>query len=109
MAARHPELALAHGARLNAALLLFETGSQERALLELESEAALVGAGNAQLHAALAVVVHATRPAQLARAEAEWEMAVSLATRFDDEAWVAQEKGWPPAMLDALHAFLKLE
>ena len=109
VATRYPELALAHSARLNAALLLFETGSRERALLELESEVALVGAGNASLHAALAVVVHATRPAQLARAESEWDTAVSLAPRFDDEAWVAQEKGWPPAMLAALHAFLKLE
>ena len=109
VAARHPELALAHGARLNAALLLFETGSRERALLELESEVALVGEGNAPLHAALAVVVHATRPAQLARAEAEWDKAVSLAPRFEDEEWVAREKLWPPALLAALHAFLKLE
>ena len=109
VATRHPGLALAHSARLNAALLLFETGLRERALLELESEVALVGAGNAQLHAALAVVVHATRPAQLARAESEWDTAVSLAPRFDDEAWVAQEKAWPPAMLAALHSFLKLE
>ena len=109
VATRHAELALAHGARLNAALLLFETGERERALLELESEEALIGAGNAPLHAALAVVVHATRPAQLARAEAEWDTAVSLAPRFEDEAWVARETSWTPKMLAALHAFLKLE
>jgi hypothetical protein len=71
-ATRHPALALSHAARLNAALLLFETGKPERALLELESEVAEVGAGNAQLHAALAVVVHATRPAQLALPSQLW-------------------------------------
>jgi hypothetical protein len=90
-------------------MLLFETGKPERALLELESEVAEVGAGNAQLHAALAVVVHATRPTQLARAESEWDIAAGLAPRFEDEAWVASEKGWPPAMLAALHRFLTLE
>jgi hypothetical protein len=55
------------------------------------------------------VVVHATRPAQLARAESEWDIAVGLAPRFEDEAWVAAEKGWPPSMLAALHRFLTLE
>ena len=108
-ATQHPALALAHTARLNAARLLVEAGQRERALLELESEVAEVGAGNAQLHAALAVVVHATRPAQLTRAESEWDIAVSLAPRFEDEAWVASEKGWPPSMLAALHRFLTLE
>jgi hypothetical protein len=68
-----------------------------------------VGAGNAQLHAALAVVVHATRPSQLARAESDWDYAVSLAPRFEDEGWVKTEKQWPPAMLAALHRFLSLE
>jgi hypothetical protein len=108
VAERYPGLALSHAARLSAALLLFQTGARERALLELESESADVGLGNAQLHAALAVVLHATRPAQLARAEAEWDAALALAPRYDDADWVRHNKAWPPALLDALRAFITL-
>jgi len=107
-AQRHPELALAHRARLQRALLLFETGSGERSLLELQSEAAEVGAGNAAIHAALAVVLHAVRPAQVGRAEEEWDLAVRLAPRFAEPAWVASEQRWPPRLLAALQRFLEL-
>jgi hypothetical protein len=108
VATQHPSLALAHTARLSAALLLFQTGARDSALLELESESVDVGAGNAQLHAALAVVLHATRPAQLPRAEGEWAAATALAPRYEDVDWVRDNKGWPPAMLDALRAFITL-
>jgi tetratricopeptide (TPR) repeat protein len=108
VATRHPSLALAHTAWLSAALLLFQTGAKDSALLELESESVDVGAGNAQLHAALAVVLHAQRPAQLPRAEGEWAAATALAPRYNDVAWVRESKGWPPAMLDALTAFITL-
>ncbi len=97
-----------HTARLGRALMLFQTAQREAALLELESELVEVGAGNAQLHAALAVVVHATRPAQVTRAETEWDAATALAPRYEDEAWVREEKAWPPALMASLHSFLTL-
>lgn len=104
----HPGLALAHRARLQRALLLWEAGLGERSLLELQSEAAEVGAGNAQIHAALAVVLHSLRPAQVGRAESEWAVAVELAPRYADPAWVESEQRWPPKLLAALQRFLAL-
>ena len=73
-------------ARLGAALMRFQVGDREQALLEVEDEQAAVGIGNARVHAALAVMLHALRPRQQLRAEGEWEAAVELAPKFEREA-----------------------
>ena len=108
---RHRDLALAHRARLARALLLFQIGDREQALLELEDELVEVGAGNAPVHAALAVVLHAQRtgPLQLARAEDQWDAATRLSPRFEDKDWVAEHARWPPAMMAALGKWLALD
>jgi len=105
---KHSDLALVHKARLQRALLLFQTSQREQALLELEDELVDVGMGNAEIHAALAVVLHATRPAQVGRAEDNWDIATRYAPRFADAEWVRTTKGWPPAMLASLSSFLTL-
>ena len=68
----------------------FQVGDQEQALLEVEDESVAVGLGNAPVRAALAVMLHALRPRQLLRAEAEWEAAVELAPNFENEARARQ-------------------
>lgn len=105
---RHADLALVHRARVARALLLFQVSQRDQAFLELEDELVDIGAGNADVHAALAVVLHATRPSQVGRAEAEWDLATRFAPRYADVDWVRTTKRWPPAMLAALDGFLKL-
>ena len=60
------------------------------------------------MHAALAVAIYRHKPAQLARAEQEWDVSQEFDQRFGDVEWVRQTKRWPPAMLEALLGFLAL-
>jgi predicted negative regulator of RcsB-dependent stress response len=105
---KHRDLALVHRARLARALLLFQLDQREEAVLELDDEVVDVGFGNADVRAALAVALHATRPAQLGRAEAEWETATRFAPKFADEQWVRDTKRWPPKLMTCLHQWLRL-
>lgn len=63
---------------------LYELGEREDAFLLLEDELVEVGVGNAQVHAAMAALLHSQRPLQQLRAEAEWDKAVGLAPKFSD-------------------------
>lgn len=71
-------------ARMGRIEALFELGEREDAFLELEDELVDVGVGNAQVHAAMAAMLHTQRPQQGLRAESEWEKAVELAPKFAD-------------------------
>ena len=72
-----------------------------------EEEAAL--RGYAEVHAALAALLYAERPAQLARAEQQWDIAMEFDARYSDAHWVAGAKRWPPRLLEALRRFLELD
>ena len=61
-----------------------------------------------QVHAALACMLHAERPREVGRAEAQWEIASEFDTRFADVQWVQHEKHWPPRLVAALEHFLSL-
>ena len=106
---KHRDLALVHRARLARALLLFQVGEREESLLALEDEVVDVGFGNADVRAALAVALHATRPAQVGRAEEEWDTATRYAPKFADEQWVRKTKRWPPKLMTCLHQWLTLD
>lgn len=103
---KYPELALAERARVPRALLLYQTGKTEEALLLLEDEEVALR-GSPEVHAALAVVLHAERPNQVTRAEEQWERATEFDRRYEDVEWVA--KRWPPKMVNALQRFLTLQ
>jgi hypothetical protein len=104
---RYPDLALAERARVPRALLLYQVGRVEDALLALEDEeVALVG--SAEVHAALAAVLYAERPAQRERAEQQWAVATAFDGRWADAEWVRSERKWPPRMVTALQRFLTL-
>ena len=64
---------------------------------------------SAEVHAALAAAIYRHRPAQLARAEQEWDVCQEFDRRFGDVDWVRRSRRWPPAMLDALSGFLALQ
>lgn len=78
------------------------------ALLELEDEEVSLR-GYPEVHVALAAIMYAERPGQIARVEAQWELATEFDTRYTDVNWVARQKHWPPKMIDALNRFLLLE
>lgn len=90
------------------ALLLYQTGSRLEALLELEAEEAVLR-GYPEVHAALAVLLHAERPQQLGRVEGQWETCMEFDRRYEDAAWVRETKHWPPAVCAALERFLRLD
>lgn len=62
--------------------------------------------GRAEVHAALAVLRYEAR---LPGAEQQWALAAEFDKRFGDARWVEEERGWPPAMVGALKAFLELK
>lgn len=64
--------------------------------------------GSAEVHAALAVILHAERPRQVGRAEQQWTIATEFDSRFSDLEWVAKERHWPPRLMAALQRFLTL-
>jgi hypothetical protein len=99
-----PDLALTDLTRVSRALVLRQLGDAPGARLALEDvEAGL--RGRAEVHAALASLRYEAR---LPGAEAQWALATEFDRRFGDPAWVEKEKGWPPAMVGALRAFLEL-
>ena len=104
---RYPDLALAERARVTRALLLYQVGRSEEALLQLEDEEVSLR-GSAEVHAAMAAVLHAERPQQFGRAEQQWAIAAGFDGRFGDAGWVARERHWPPRLVAALQRFLSL-
>ncbi|KAK9831556.1 hypothetical protein WJX74_000071 [Apatococcus lobatus] len=104
---RFPDLAITEYARIHRAIFLYQIGNASRAILELEDEEANLR-GFAEVHAALACILHAERPREVGRAESQWEIASEFDTRFGDIQWVQAEKHWPPRLLAALQSFLNL-
>ncbi len=102
---RYGDLALAERARVRRALLLFQVGRTEDALLQLEDEEVALR-GNAEVHAALATVLYSR--GRSSAAEQQWDVATEFDKRYADPQWVAAERRWPPALLDALQRFLSL-
>jgi hypothetical protein len=99
-----PDLAIADLARVSRALVLRQVGDAAGARLALEDvEAGL--RGRAEVHAALAALRY---EATLPGAEAQWALASEFDSRFADLGWVAAQRHWPPAMVDALRRFLEL-
>ena len=102
---QYPELAITNYARINRALLLYQTGSKSQAILELEDlEASL--RGFAEVHAALAAIIYNERPYEIAYAEEQFDLASDFDKRYLDVEWVSREKHWPPAMIAALDKFV---
>jgi len=100
-----PDLAIADLARISRALVLRQLGDARGARLALEDvEAGL--RGRAEVHAALAAL---RWEARLPGSEEQWALATEFDRRFGDPGWVERERGWPPAMLGALRAFLELK
>ena len=84
-----------------------QVGRAEESLLQLEDEEVSLR-GNAEVHAALAVVLHAERPAQVGRYEQQWAISSGFDSRFSDPDWVQRERHWPPRLVGALRRFLTL-
>jgi len=104
---QYPDLAITDYARIGRGLLLFQDGQRSQAILELE-DLDFTFKGSAELSAAISAALYSERPALLQRSEAEWRIVDSFDRRYYDPKWVASEKHWPPAMVDALRRFLDL-
>ena len=105
---KYPDLAITNYARINRALLLYQTGSKSQAILELEDlEASL--RGYAEVHAALAAIIYSERPHEISYAEEQFDLASEFDKRYMDVEWVTREKRWPPAMVAALDRFTNLK
>lgn len=119
---QYGDLALSEYARFGAALVAYQragegggggggggngNSSASLAIAGLE-DSALALTGRAEAHAALAAVLYAERPAQLSRAELEFEVATEFDRRYSDAEWVAKERHWPPRAVEALRRFLAL-
>jgi len=103
--ARYPDLALAERARIARGLLLYQVGKPQDALLQLEDEEVALR-GNAEVHAALAVIFYDLgKPVQ---AENQWNVASEFDSRYSDVYWVQKERHWPPKLITALENFLNL-
>lgn len=87
--------------------MLYQAGNFSEAILELQDlEASL--RGFAEVHAALASIIYSERPAEIAYAEQQFDLASEFDGHYLDIDWVAREKHWPPAMLRALDKFVNL-
>lgn len=104
---RYPDLAVTERARVSRALLLYQLGHVEDALLALEDEEVILR-GSPEVNVALCAVLYVERPYQRERAESLWDAATSLDGRWSDTRWVEEEKHWPPKMVAALQRFLTL-
>eukprot|EP00879_Flechtneria_rotunda_P009632 GHRR01010079.1.p1 GENE.GHRR01010079.1~~GHRR01010079.1.p1 ORF type:complete len:318 (+),score=120.05 GHRR01010079.1:114-1067(+) len=105
---QHPDLALAEYARVGRAFMLYQTGQVDEALIALEDQE-LSMRGYPEVHAALAAVLYAERPPQRLRAEQQFDIAVEFDAHYQDAQWVAHNRHWPPALLQALQKFLLLQ
>ena len=101
----YPDLAITEYARVDRALLLYQTGHQLEAILELEGQESSMR-GYAEVHAALAAMLYNAN--KYTRAETQWDLANEFDKRYTDVAYITQTKHWPPAMVAALQRFLDL-
>lgn len=102
---KYPDLALAERARVSRALILYQVGRPDEALLQLEDEEVALR-GSAEVSAALAVVAY--NLGRIDQAEQQWTVATEFDRRYENPEWVAAQRGWPPLMIQALQKFLAL-
>ena len=105
-AAEHPDLALADVARTRAALVTFQLGGRDGAVLLALEDVEAVLRGSGEVLAAEAVVLYTLRRRG---AEEKFAAATALEPRWGDAAFVDQKSGWPPRMVEAWHAFDELK
>lgn len=93
-------------ARANYALALYQTGETDKAIREMRKLVRRYPQF-ADMRAALTAALWAE--GNYGEAESNWVAAVGLDQRYKDLNWVAQIRRWPPAMVEALEKFLKLD
>jgi len=116
--AEYGDLALSDSARLGRALATYWLEGREvdavSQLFELAGGRREDPLGYPEAHAALAAALYGKRRtgpgrgAELDEAERQWALAESFDPRFSDPEWVRSKRHWPPALVDALRAFLDL-
>mmetsp|Transcript_13061 Transcript_13061/g.37624 ORF Transcript_13061/g.37624 Transcript_13061/m.37624 type:complete len:237 (+) Transcript_13061:2808-3518(+) len=99
------DFALAERSRVSRAILEYQLGSVDAAILHLKDEEVALR-GDAEVHCALAVVLYAEKPYELSQAEEQFEIAMEFDKRFMDASYVRDGKpAWPPRMVLALEKF----
>jgi tetratricopeptide (TPR) repeat protein len=102
---KYSDLALSERARISRALVLYQVGRPDEALLQLEDEEVALR-GSAEVSAALAVVAY--NLGRIDQAEQQWTVATEFDGRYENPEWVASQRSWPPRMIQALQRFLAL-
>ena len=97
-----PEFALA---RANAALMTYQVGEHQSALQQMRNLVRKYPMFP-DMRAALTAVLWVE--GKQGDAESNWVAAVGIDNRYQDLDWVANNRRWPPAMVDALEKFLTL-
>lgn len=97
-----PEFALA---RANAALMTYQVGDLESALQQMRNLVRKYPMFP-DMRAALTAVLWVE--GKQGDAESNWVAAVGIDNRYQDLNWVANNRRWPPAMVEALEKFLTL-
>ena len=99
------DFALAERSRVSRAILEYQLGKVDAAILHLKDEEVALR-GDAEVHCALAVVLYAEKPYELSLAEEQFEVALEFDRRFGDPEYVRDGKpAWPPRMVSALEKF----
>ena len=97
-----PEFALA---RANAALMTYQVGDRQSALQQMRNLVRKYPMFP-DMRAALTAVLWGE--GQQGDAESNWVAAVGIDNRYQDLDWVANDRRWPPEMVEALENFLTL-
>ena len=97
-----PEFALA---RANAALMTYQVGDRQSALQQMRNLVRKYPMFP-DMRAALTAVLWVE--GKQGDAESNWVAAVGIDNRYQDLDWVANNRRWPPAMVEALNKFLTL-
>ena len=103
--AKYGDFALAERSRVSRAILEYQVGKVDAAILHLKDEEVALR-GDAEVHAALAIVLYSEKPYEISLAEEQFEVAMEFDKRFGDVAYVRDGKpAWPPRMVAALEKF----
>ena len=97
-----PEFALA---RANAALMTYQVGDRQSALQQMRNLVRKYPMFP-DMRAALTAVLWGE--GKQGDAESNWVAAVGIDNRYQNLDWVAHDRRWPPAMVEALEKFLTL-
>ena len=103
--AQYGDFALAERSRVSRAIMEYQVGKVNDAILHLKDEEVALR-GDAEVHCALAVVLYSEKPYEISLAEEQFEVAMEFDKRFGDVAYVRDGKpAWPPRMVAALEKF----